>query len=165
MNLSKAFTSELEQEGNSTRKILSRVPIASFSWSPHPKSMQLLRLSTHIADLYGWIDMIMTTNELDLAATRERPAPPADTESLLATLDQNMIRAKEVLSQATDNDFAEAWTLRKGDHVILTLPRAAVLRSMVFNHSIHHRGQLSVFLRLLEVPVPGMYGPSADDAN
>ena len=125
--------------------------------------MKLGNLANHVADLPSWISMIMTTDELDLATMNYKPVIPTSTEELTGKLDSNVSKAMAELENAGDEEFEKNWTLRRGDHVMFTMPKKVVLRSFSYSHMIHHRGQLSVYLRLLDVPVPGMYGPSADE--
>ena|ERR1700694_3932585 len=154
---------ELKQEGAQTRKMLERVPYERFDWKPHDKSMLLRRLSVHIAELPGWIPLTLQTTELDLAQRKYEPTAVGSTEALLALHDKKLEEAVTALSSASDEDLMMPWTLRMGDRVMFTMPRIAVIRTITLNHIIHHRAQLSVYLRLLDVPVPGMYGPSADE--
>ena len=154
---------ELKMESASTRKILERVPVDKNDWKPHELSMKLGNLANHIAELPGWVAMIMTTDELDLAARDYKPVIPTSTEELTDKLDTHVNKAMAALENSADGDFEKPWTLRRGDHVIFTLPKKVALRSFAYNHQIHHRGQLSVYLRLLHIPIPGMYGPSADE--
>ena len=154
---------ELKMEAANTRKILERVPVDKNDWKPHEKSMKLGNLANHIAELPTWIPMIMTTDELDLATMDYKPVIPTTSAELTDKLDANINKAVAALESAADTDFEKMWTLRRGDKVMFTMPKKAVLRSFSFSHQVHHRGQLSVYLRLLDVPVPGMYGPSADD--
>jgi uncharacterized damage-inducible protein DinB len=161
--LNKPLVLELKHEAGQTKKMLERVPYDQFTWKPHDKSMPLGRLAVHIAELPGWITMILKTNELDLGKMNYKPTEVSNTAALLQLLDKNVDAAVEALEGASDEALMEGWTLRRDDKVFFTMPRASVIRSMSMNHIIHHRAQLSVFLRLLDVPVPGMYGPSADE--
>jgi uncharacterized damage-inducible protein DinB len=165
MALNQALIAELQQEAANTHKLLERVPAEHMDWQPHAKSMSLTRLATHIAELPGWITMALNTHELDLGARDYKPNMAKTAEELIAIHNKNVAGAKEALSNATDEQLAEPWTLRQGDHVIFTLPKVAVIRSAAMNHMIHHRGQLSVFLRLLDVPLPGIYGPTRDEMD
>ncbi len=165
MSINQGLIAELKMEAASTRKILERVPVEKNDWKPHDKSMKLGNLANHIAELPGWITMTMGTEELDLAAMNYKPTIPTSTAELLAKLDENVNKAVAALESASDEDFGKMWTLRRGDHVIFSMPKIAVLRSMALSHHYHHRGQLSVYLRLLDVHVPGMYGPSYDEMN
>lgn len=162
MSPAAAFLAEFEHEIAITRRMLERVPAQHLDYRPHAKSADLGYLAMHIANQPSWGTAIMQETELDLATFRG-PARPTSTAALLDELDRCAAAYRDALQSATPGSFAESWTLRMGSHVIVTLPRAAILRSLVMNHLIHHRGQLSVYLRLLDVPVPGTYGPSADE--
>lgn len=158
-----AVFGDLEHELASTRRVLERVPEERFGWQPHEKSMSLGALATHVANLAFWQVGILRDEEYDLAASpAPRDVPPTRAE-LLATWDRNVEELRRAVEECRDADLGADWTLRSGDHVIFTLPRGAVLRNMGISHMIHHRGQLTVYLRLLDVPVPGVYGPSADE--
>lgn len=162
--LNTALIAELKSEAAKTRKMLALVPIADKAdWVPHTKSMKLGRLALHVAELAGWTGMTITTDELDFAKGYTPTPTPATTEELLAILDKNVEMSLKALENADDELLAKPWTLRSGDHVYFTLPKKVVIRDMCYNHVVHHRGQLSVYLRLLNIPIPGMYGPSADE--
>ena len=163
MSYNKDLIAELKMEAASTRKILAKVPSEKNDWLPHEKSMPLGRLASHVADLPSWITMTMTTSELDIATFPYKPFIASSGDELVAYFDGKVNEAAEALAKCQDSDFDEMWTLRRGDHVMFTMPKKVVLRSMAYSHMYHHRGQLSVYLRLLDVPIPGMYGPSADD--
>jgi len=162
MAVSTAFLGELKHESGSTRKILERVPTDRLSWKPHEKSMMLTRLATHVATTPGWITRIITAGEFDLAKTPIKTPNAESNEQLLKVFDETLAANIPVLEAASDELLNGNWTFRNGDHFFFTMPRKVALRSLAFNHLIHHRGQLSVYLRLLDIPVPGMYGPSAD---
>ncbi|MEP6763238.1 MAG: DinB family protein [Gemmatimonadaceae bacterium] len=153
---------EYTHEAASTRKILERVPADKGDWKPHEKSMSLSQLAVHLMDLAKWTAMTVETTELNFADGYQMPAFTT-TEALLAEFDKNVGASKAALMKATDEDLEVVWSLKNGGHTILAMPRGQCLRSMCFNHTVHHRGQLSVYLRLVGVPVPGMYGPSADE--
>jgi uncharacterized damage-inducible protein DinB len=165
MSLSQSLLPEFDQEMKSTRRTLERVPSGKSSWQPHPKSMTLGRLATHIAEMPSWTTMTAHTDELDLGAMPYDPLTLGSAEEIVALFDKNVAEAREALLGVSDEELMKPWTFRMGDHVIFTLPKIAVLRGMVMNHVIHHRGQLTVYLRLNDVPVPGLYGPSADEGN
>jgi uncharacterized damage-inducible protein DinB len=148
-----------------TRRVLERVPDDKLGWKPHPKSGTVAWLAGHLANLPTWATMTMNADFFDLAAPVDRAAEPTSARQLLETFDKNVAAAREALAGATDEQLSAPWSLRHGEHVIFTMPRVAVLRSMVMNHMIHHRGQFTVYLRLNDVPVPGLYGPSADEAQ
>ena len=163
MSLNRLLIAELQQEAANTRKMLERVPVSNNDWKPHDKSMKLGRLAMHVAELPGWITMIMATDELDFAKFDYKPTMPGTLEDLLAKHDESVEQAIAILESCIDQDFDKMWTMRNGDKVFFTLPKKVVLRSWAYSHLYHHRGQLSVYMRLLDIPVPGMYGPSADD--
>jgi uncharacterized damage-inducible protein DinB len=163
--LNQPILSELQHEAAQTKKMLEKVPYDQFDWNPHQKSMNLGRLAAHVAELPGWITMIVTTDELDFSKFDYKPYKAKSTEDLAQFFNQNVQQALEALQGASDETLLAPWTLRNGEHIIFTLPRIAAIRSMAMNHLIHHRGQLSVFLRLLDIPIPGMYGPSADEMS
>jgi uncharacterized damage-inducible protein DinB len=158
---------EVKYEGDNTRKMLERVPYEKATYKPHEKSRALANEAFHIANISPWISRILTTPELDVSVPGAFPKTelPKSSEELLALFDKNQAEALKHLESATDEAFMTPWTFRNGDHVIFTLPRVAAIRNIGLNHIYHHRGQLSVYLRLLGVPVPGMYGPSADEEN
>jgi uncharacterized damage-inducible protein DinB len=163
MALNQALLAELKQESANTRKMLERVPTDRLSWKPHEKSYTLGGLATHIAGLPKWIGRTINQDEFDLAKTQLKPPTVENTEQILKIFDDSLAENISILESATDEILNTNWSFRRGDHIIFTMPRKVVLRTMAFNHFIHHRGQLSVYLRLLDVPVPGMYGPSADE--
>ncbi len=163
MSMKRALIAELQMEAASSRKMLERVPTEKNDWQPHEKSMKLGRLSTHVAELPGWVAFTLKADELDFLKMEFKPLTNPTAEELLELHDTNVKHAIEALENATDEDFEKMWTLRRGEHIIFTMPKKVVIRSMAYNHLVHHRGQLSVYLRLLDVPVPGMYGPSHDE--
>src|ERR1044072_732576 len=158
-----AMINEFTHEAANTRKMLERVPIEKQDYRPHDKSMKLCRLAVHVAELPAWITLALNTDGLDFATWRHKPLEPKDNAELLQHFDENVEKALENLRTANPEDMMKPWTMRKGVHVFVTMPTAGVIRCFAINHMIHHRGQLSVYLRLNDVPVPGMYGPSADD--
>lgn len=153
---------DLAHELETTRRVLERVPELHLDWKPHAKSFSLGQLATHLTQIPYWVTITLTQDELDAAAA-PRIEPPATVEELMRRFDENAAGARESLANADESTFGQNWTLRAGDHVILTMPRLAVLRSFCISHMIHHRGQMSVYLRLLDVPVPSIYGPTADE--
>lgn len=155
---------EFDHEMAGTRKVLERVPFERADWTPHPKSFSLGRLANHLARIPNWGFVTMTETGFDFAQPVPVSPAAATTAELLAIYDDKVTAARREIAAATDAALAEPWTLRNGVHVLFTLPRAVVLRNLVFNHAVHHRGQMTVYLRLLDVPVPGLYGPSADEA-
>ncbi len=162
--IAQSFMPEVNQEYANTRKILERVPLESFAWLPHEKSMTLERLATHVATLPQWITITLTTNDLDISNGAYKPEKFTTREGILASFDKHVAAAKETLANTPDDVFMQPWSLRRGENILFTMPKIAVLRSFALNHIIHHRAQLQVYLRLLNIPVPGMYGPSADEA-
>lgn len=164
MVLTQILLAELQREAQNTRKMLERTPEDQFKWQPHAKSMSLISLASHIAEIPGlFVTQTLKSNEMNFATSKyKRPVFDTSVE-LLQFYDETLQNAVATLQEASDEDLALTWTMRNGEHIILSLPKRAVIRSLCLNHVVHHRGQLSVYLRLLDVPVPGMYGPSADD--
>jgi uncharacterized damage-inducible protein DinB len=156
------FLPELEHEMAGTRRVLERVPDEHLDWRPHEKSFTLRELATHVATLPRWIPVMLTTSEVDYL-TLPGTEPGASAASLVARLDALVEESKEQMAAATPEAWGEGWTLQYGDQTVFSMPRAAAYRSFVMNHLIHHRAQLTVYLRLLNAPVPGLYGPSADE--
>lgn len=158
---------EFDQEMALTRRVLERVPEDRFAWQPHPKSWPLGALATHMAWLGSWTSITLQSEELDLASPAAPPSPkPASSRAaLLALFDGMVAAARPALAQAESAWLDQPWTLRAGDQELFTLPRRGVLRTFVLNHLIHHRGQLEVYLRLNDVPLPALYGPSADEGG
>lgn len=152
---------EFTQEAAQTRKVLERIPFDKADFKPHEKSMTLGRLANHVTDLCGWTGFVLESGELDVAGYKSPEV--TSTEELLALFDKNVAYTTAAIKAAKDEDLAVNWVLKAGSHVIMTLPRGQIMRGMCFNHTVHHRGQLTVYLRLVGVPVPGLYGPSADE--
>lgn len=163
--LTSALAAELKHEAASTRRLLERVPEDRLDWQPHPKSMTLGRLVGHLGELPGWGQSTMEHPEVDLAAIPEnqRGAVAASVDRLLADFDRGVAGFLAALGNAADEMLFEPWKLRSGDNVILDMPRIAALRGFILSHMIHHRGQLTVYLRLLDVPLSQSYGPTADE--
>ncbi|MFP5081211.1 DinB family protein [Pedobacter sp. JCM 36344] len=164
MNRIKIFLTELEEEALTTRKMLERVPTEKFDWQPHTKSMTLKRLATHVAELPSWIAMTINTDELDFAVNSYQPVEITQTEGLLTYFENNMIEARSVLIDKNEIVLDEPWTMRSGEEIYSTRSKAEVIR-MSISQTIHHRAQLGVYLRLLDIPIPGSYGPSADEIS
>jgi uncharacterized damage-inducible protein DinB len=158
--IAQAFLSELDAEMPTTRRLLQRVPGERGAWKPHEKSFCLGHLAQLVARMPGWLTHTMRFTELDLANFRGYSLET--TETLLAEFDRAVAEAREALAGATDEDFEVPWSLRHGDRVFFTMPRLTIMRQNV-NHLVHHRGQLTVYLRLLDVPIPSIYGPTADE--
>ena len=163
--IASAFLAELENEAKVTRACLERVPADKFDWKPHEKSMTFGRLATHCAEMFGWTKETLKSDVLDFAAFDYKPFEPKSNEELLAFFDDHIAKAKAILAETSDETFMTDWTMRNGEQVYFTMPKVAVMRSFVMNHIIHHRGQLSVYLRLNGIPVPSLYGPSADEGQ
>ncbi len=153
---------ELDQEAQITRKMLERVPTAYFSWQPHKKSMTIEQLSAHIAELPGWVTMAVTTDELDFAANPYKREEIHNTAELLEYFDRSLEDGRKHLANTTEEVLSEPWTLRNGDDILDVSTKAEIIR-MTYCQIVHHRAQLGVFLRLLDIPIPGSYGPSADE--
>ena len=151
---------EFDTEMASTRKLLTRVPAEQGTWKPHPKSFALGHLAQLVARMPGWIALTLRETELDIA--RGAPYSFETTDVLLREFDRNAAAAREALADVTDDALDVPWTLRLGERVIFTTPRGEVVRNHL-NHLIHHRGQLTVYVRLVDAPVPAIYGPSADE--
>lgn len=164
MGLSEPIIAELQHEAVSTRKMLERVPSDSFTWKPHEKSMTLGQLAGHVSELPSLIVPTLTMDELDFAAGGYKPFIPANASELVEKFDEHVTAAVNLLKTQSDEHLHQPWRLRSGEQVFFAGPRIAVLRGLVLSHLIHHRGQLSVYLRLLNVAVPSIYGPSADEA-
>jgi uncharacterized damage-inducible protein DinB len=161
MAINEALLPEYDQEIAATRSLLERVPAKDAGWKPHPKSMPLGALAVHVAMLPSWVAATMTMTELDFS-TSPPPPPFTTVEELLASFDKSAAEGRAAIAKAADADFAVPWSLKGGGQTYFTLPRAAVLRSFVLSHLIHHRAQLGVYLRLRDVPLPPCYGPTAD---
>ena len=155
---------EFDHEMTTTRKLLERVPEDRLSWKPHVKSMSLGGLATHLSNLPWWGLMTVTQPEFDLA-TSDRQEAASSRAQILETFDRNVAATRAALDGKSDAELMAPWSLRRGGQTIFSMPKAAVWRSFMLSHLVHHRGQLSVYLRLLDVPVPSVYGPSADEGG
>jgi uncharacterized damage-inducible protein DinB len=163
MSIAQSMFGELEQEMANTRKVLERVPMEKADWKPHHKSGTLAWLAGHCAIMPGWGAVTLNQKDLDIQGVDSAVPKFTTREQLLTHFDSELAKYRAAIKTATDEQMLESWTLHAGDHAIFTMPRVAVLRSMVMNHMIHHRAELVVYLRLLDVPIPGLYGPSADE--
>jgi uncharacterized damage-inducible protein DinB len=165
MAIKDALLPEFDHEMGTTRRLLERVPEADFAWQPHAKSFSLGQLAGHVANIPRWVDITMDTADFDATQAGEdlRPRQPDSAAALLKTFDDNVKKARAKIDAQTDPAFFAPWTLKQGEHEVFTMPKAAVLRSFIMNHLIHHRGQLTVYLRLRDVPLPSIYGPTADE--
>ena len=161
MNLNEPLIAELQLEAVTTRRMLERVPHDSLAWKPHEKSRTLGEIAAHIANLPGMFIATMNRDEFDRYEYKSAPETVSD---ILQTFDQNISRALEVLKTQSDERLLGSWRYKYGEQVIFEGPRMVVIRTTALNHLIHHRGQLSVYLRLLNVPLPSVYGPTADEA-
>ncbi|HLJ30076.1 MAG TPA: DinB family protein [Candidatus Angelobacter sp.] len=164
MPLNQALLPEFDHEMANTRKSLERVPDGKFDWKPHQKSMSLGGLATHLATINQWAEAIVAKDSFDVASA---PQPPAlkSRQEVLAAFDQGTASARKAIASATDEQMMKTWSLLKGGQTIFSMPRIGVLRSFILNHTIHHRAQMGVYLRLNDIPVPSIYGPSADEGN
>ena len=157
---------EFDQEMANTRKTLERIPDDKFDWTPHAKSFNMANLATHIANMAGWLKETMTMDTFDIqppGAPPYKEEPAKSSAELLAKFDKNVSAARAALAAASDEAFGAPWSLLMTGNVLFTMPRGAVVRGMILNHIIHHRAQLTVYLRLNDIPVPALYGPSADE--
>jgi len=166
MSLAAALVSDLEEEAVKTRKLLAVVPEGRMDWKPHEKSMSLGQLVGHVAENPAWIPA-MLEDEMDFAELMKdyRPFAPRDRSEALEALERNVRTASEAVRGRDDGLLEGTWTARMGDKVLMSLPKHKAIRETGIHHWVHHRGQLTVYLRLLDVPLPGLYGPTADQAS
>ena len=162
MRIVDPILAELEQEAPITRRVLAAVPESKLTWKPHTKSMTLGRLAQHVAEIQGRLAEATTVDNFDVAAMPKQPEPTTHAE-IMATFETGLTRMRDVVGKTDDARAHSNWTLSMAGKDLMTLPRVAAYRVLLMNHLYHHRGQLSVYLRLLDVPVPHIYGPSADD--
>jgi uncharacterized damage-inducible protein DinB len=168
MPIADSILPEFDHEMANTRKTLERVPDDKFGWTPHEKSMTMGRLAGHLAQMPGWGKDTLTTESFDVAPVDGppvQPSQPKNRQEVLALFDKGVAEVRAALAAAKDDQLLKPWSLLAGGKPIFTMPRIAVLRSMILNHSIHHRAQLGVYLRLNNLPVPAIYGPSADEGK
>lgn len=163
MSIRQHAFADLDMELRNTRKTLERLPDGRFDWTPHPRSMPVGGIGTHIANAVTWMTASLDAPEFDFASAPPNVAMLPDAAAVLETFDRNVAAFRAALDVATDDDLLATWTLRHGDHVILKQPVRDVIRTFGLNHIIHHRAQLTVYYRLMDIPVPGLYGPSADE--
>ncbi len=163
MSIAQSLLPEFDQEMATTRRILERVPEDKLDYRPDPKSMTLGRLAGHVAEMPGWGSVTVNTPALDFASGDYKPSEMTSREQILAAFDKTVAESRAAIAGASDQALMENWALKNNGQVLFEMPRIAVLRSMVMNHTIHHRGQLSVYLRLTGAKVPSLYGPSADE--
>lgn len=153
---------EFEYEMAITRPFFERVPEEHLTWQPHPKSMALGRLAQHLADMPSWVTLVLTTEQMDVA-NYTTPAPPTARAEILDAFEAGVAGARAVLANASDEDLLAPWSMCRGDEVFFTMPRLAVCRVFAIKHIVHHRAQLGVYFRLLDIPVPSAFGPTADE--
>jgi uncharacterized damage-inducible protein DinB len=153
---------EMEQEAQTTRKMLERIPSDKYQWQPHPKSMTIQRLAAHIAELPGWVATALTTDELDFAKYPYQAKPIDNNKDLLQFFEESLASGKAQLEQANDELLKKRWVLRNGDQILNDSTKGGIIR-MAYSQTVHHRAQMGVYLRLLNIPIPGSYGPSADE--
>ncbi len=163
--ISQSLLPEFDQEMASARKTLERVPEGRPDFRPHPKSMTLARLAGHLAEIPLWATTTLVQDELDMAGGPQTPAVMTTRQALLAEFDERLKDSRAALTKVTDADMMKTWSLKHGSRTILAMPKVAVFRGFVMNHLIHHRAQLGVYLRMNDVPVPSIYGPSADEGS
>lgn len=159
-----ALLPEFDREMTITRKLLERVPEDKFAWKPHAKSMSFVELATHLATLPSWGAVTLNQSEIDMGGQNTNTAATSRAD-LLARFDKNVSETRSALTGKSDAEMMAPWSLKQNGQKLFTMPKTTVWRGFVLNHLVHHRGQLSVYLRLNDVPVPSMYGPSADEAS
>jgi uncharacterized damage-inducible protein DinB len=163
MNLIDPILAELTHESATTRRLLERLPQDRLGWQPHPKSMTLGRLATHIAEIPGWVGSIVEKDEFDIGASGYVPPTLGSAAEIMAMFDKSVATATEALKRQSNDRLLAKWQLKKNGKLVVEMPRVGMIRSFLMNHLIHHRGQLSVYLRLQNVPLPSIYGPTADE--
>ena len=165
MAIKDALLPEFDHEMGATRRVLERVPAADLAWKPHEKSFSLGQLASHVSNLPNWMSMTFDADSLDLATIGDdaRPKQPTEVGPILQWFDDKVKAARAKLDAQTDQTMLSPWTLKQAGQTLFTMPKVAVVRSFVMNHMIHHRGQLTVYLRLRNVPLPALYGPTADE--
>ncbi|MBI3518525.1 MAG: DinB family protein [Bacteroidetes bacterium] len=161
MKYSQILLAEVKQEAEATRNLLSLIPFDKKDFKPHEKSMTLLRLSTHVAEISGWWKECLLDDELDFAKGGT-PKVYNSTADIVAVHDKHILQAEKILNEVSEDEFAKPWTMRSGDMVFFTKSKSEVVRTWCMNHLYHHRGQLTVYLRLLNIPLPAVYATTAD---
>ena len=164
MSIIEMFSKELEQEAKTTRKMFERIPEDKYNWQPHEKSMSIQRLATHIAELPTWVKLAFTTDEINFAAGDYLPKVVNNNTELLALFEASLEEARTYLATGNEEQLEKNWTMRNGDQIYLSISKAELVQ-VAHNQTVHHRAQLGVYLRLLNVPLPGSYGPTADEPN
>ena len=168
MSVSQSLLFEFGQEMANTRKTLERVPDEKLSWKPHQKSSSMIALAGHLANIPGWVIETIRKDSFDMCPGGKRfqpPPEPKNRQELLQTFDKNVADARAALASASDADLQKPWSFLNNGTVVFSMPKGACLRAWVMNHNIHHRAQLGVYLRLNDIPVPAIYGPSADEGS
>ncbi len=166
MTIAESILPEFEMEMANTRKVLDRIPDDKLDWKAHEKSLSIGSVGSHLASIPGWVEMTLTQDVLDVNPKGGEPYQPPKCDSrqeILDLFDANVAAAKKTIAATPDEEFGKSWSLLSGGEALLTMPKLGVIRTYVLNHTIHHRGHLCVYLRLNDIPVPGLYGPSADD--
>lgn len=163
MNIIDGFSGELAHEAVSTRRALERIPADKMDWRPHTKSMTLQRLASHVAEIPGWIPQTLEKDEMAMTTGEYKPWLAASPDELVRKFDECMAQAAKAMQGYPNERMLAPWTFKVDGRVVMALPRIAALRGFVMNHLIHHRAQLGVYLRMIDVPVPQMYGPTADE--
>jgi uncharacterized damage-inducible protein DinB len=164
MAIAQSLLGEFDHEMANTRKTLERIPEDKFDWAPHPKSTKLGRLAIHIAEIPGWTKETFERDELELGSSPQ-PKNFKTRREILELFDNNVAVARKALASVKDEELFKPWSLKNRGQVVFTLPKIAVVRGFILNHNIHHRAQMGVYLRLNDVPVPSIYGPSADEGS
>jgi len=163
MQLIDSLITEFEREAQTTRKHFARLPNEKLNWRPHDKSFTAGALASHITEMITWTDAIFNQDELDFDPSTYKPYVATSAAELLKTFDENVAKAKQVLTNVAEENLAQPWSLKIMGRVQFEKPKATIFRDFTLSHLIHHRGQFSVYLRLLDIPVPGSYGPTADE--
>jgi uncharacterized damage-inducible protein DinB len=154
---------EFDQETSATRRVLERVPEAAFEWRPHPKSFNMGELATHLSRIPHWGALILKQREYDLATSGPRGQSLPSVPAVLEQFDTNVREVRSALVEMTDGELLQPWSLRRGDRVVMSVPKISAVRGFVVRHMVHHRGQMTVYLRMNDIPLPPLYGPTADE--
>lgn len=166
MSISASLLPEFDHEMANTRKVLERIPEDKLTWKVHEKSNTIGWVAMHLAEMPTWAGIVLNQDSLDVdppGGKHHHSSTPTSRQEILDLFDKNLVAARAAIAAATDEQFAQSWTLLAGGKVVFTMSRGAVLRSFLFNHNVHHRAHLCVYLRLNDIPVPALYGPSGDE--